>query len=325
MNQIQLATTGRTTSQLGFGCSSVMGAIGRTESLALLEHAFDAGIRHFDVAPMYGYGAAEGCLGEFLARHPGQITVTTKYGIPPPSNPGMMQVARRAIGPLLKLLPGVKKRLQGAAKSVTASAPKAAFSASEALTVLHHSLSELRMERIDIWLLHEAEAGDLTDDGLLRLMQDAVTSGKVGAFGIGSDRGKIPALLTGRPEYCPVLQFEWSVLEKPLGPVQAFTLHHRSLTANFTELNAALRDDARLRERWSSEVNADLRQPGMLAALMLKAALVYNPDSVILVSSRNPGHIRENVRVAGDASLTDPARRLYDVVQREGATVLARS
>ncbi len=274
---------------------------------------------------MYGYGAAEGCLGEFISRHPGEITVTTKYGIPPPSNPGMMQAARRAIGPLLKLLPGVKKRLRGAAKSVTATAPKAAFSAAEARSALDHSLSELRVERIDIWLLHEAEAQNLTDEGLLRLMQDAVTSGKIGAFGAGSGADKIPALLTQRPEYCPVLQFEWSVLDKPLGPVAAFTMHHRALTANFAELNAALRNDTPLRQRWSSEVNADLGQPGMLAALMLKAALVYNPDSVILVSSRNLHHIRENVRVAGDNSLIDPARRLYQMAQSEGATVLARS
>jgi D-threo-aldose 1-dehydrogenase len=51
---IDLATTGRKTTRLGYGCSSLMGAMGRKESLAMLECAFDAGVRHFDVAPMYG-------------------------------------------------------------------------------------------------------------------------------------------------------------------------------------------------------------------------------------------------------------------------------
>ncbi|WP_433964054.1 aldo/keto reductase [Tunturiibacter gelidiferens] len=86
MAQIPLGDTGRTTTRLGFGCSSLMGAMGRRASLAILESAYDAGIRHFDVAPMYGYGEAEGCLGEFLQRHRHQITVTTKYGIPPQKN-----------------------------------------------------------------------------------------------------------------------------------------------------------------------------------------------------------------------------------------------
>ena len=88
MERIDLATTGRTTTRLGYGCSSLMGALGRKESLGLLEAAFDAGVRHFDVAPLYGFGQAESCVGEFLSRHKAEVTVTTKYGIPPAKNPG---------------------------------------------------------------------------------------------------------------------------------------------------------------------------------------------------------------------------------------------
>ncbi len=325
MNHIPLATTGRSISQLGFGCSSLMGANGRKESLALLESAFDAGFRHFDVAPMYGYGAAEGCLGEFLARHKANVTVTTKYGIPPPKNQGVLRAARRAVGPLLKLLPGVKRRLASAANTVIAAEPKPPFTAAAAQASLDHSLAELRTERIDLWLLHEAEAADLTDDDLLRALENSVASGKIGAFGCGSSANKISSLLTHKPQYCPVLQFEWSVLDKPLGPLTAFTLHHRALTANFADLSAALRTNAEACRRWSSEVGFDLAQPGTLSALMLKAALVCNPGSVILVSSRNRHHITENIRVAEDDSLAEPARKLYAVAQREAATVLVRS
>lgn len=328
MKMLPLANTGRRTTQLGYGCSSLMGATGRKESLALLEHAFAAGIRHFDVAPMYGYGAAEGCLGEFLARHPGEITVTTKYGIPPPKNQGLWRTARRAVGPALKLIPGLKKRLAGAANAVTGAEPKAPFTAAAARASLEHSLAELRTGHIDLLLLHEAEAADLQDDSLLGFLHTAVQDGKVGAFGCGSSADKIPALVAQRPEYCPVLQFEWSVLDrdlKPLYPLQPFTLHHRSLTANFADLAAALRSNPERRSRWSAEVGADLAQPGTLAALMLKAALVSNPDSLILVSSRNRHHIDENVRIAGDDSLTEPAHRLRTVAQREGAALLVKA
>jgi aryl-alcohol dehydrogenase-like predicted oxidoreductase len=78
MQTVALGTTGRSTTRLGFGCSSVMGSLNRRDSLRMLASAFDAGIRHFDVAPMYGYGEAEVCLGEFLKHHP----------VPPaPANP----------------------------------------------------------------------------------------------------------------------------------------------------------------------------------------------------------------------------------------------
>ena len=105
MEQIALGTTGRQTTRLGFGCASIMGATNRRDSLKLLETAYDAGIRHFDVAPMYGYGEAESCLGEFLQRHPGQITITTKYGIPPPKKSSLITLGRRIAGPIVKNLP----------------------------------------------------------------------------------------------------------------------------------------------------------------------------------------------------------------------------
>ncbi len=111
METIELGTTGRTTTRLGYGCSSLMGGMNRSESLAALEAAFDAGIRHFDVAPMYGFGEAESCLGEFLGRHRADVTVTTKYGIPPARNQGLIGVARSIARPLVKALPGLKRGL----------------------------------------------------------------------------------------------------------------------------------------------------------------------------------------------------------------------
>ena len=51
METLTLGSTGRVTTRLGFGGSSIMGVLNRAQSLAMLESAFDAGIRHFDTAP----------------------------------------------------------------------------------------------------------------------------------------------------------------------------------------------------------------------------------------------------------------------------------
>ena len=74
-----------------------------------------AGVRHFDVAPMYGYGEAESCLGDFLQKHRGQITITTKYGIAPPKKSAIIKLGRNIAGPVLKQLPSLKHRLAQAA------------------------------------------------------------------------------------------------------------------------------------------------------------------------------------------------------------------
>ena len=323
MQTIALGGSGRETTRLGFGCSSLMGSMGRKESLATLEAAFEAGVRHFDVAPSYGFGEAEGCLGEFVARHPGAVTVTTKYGIPAGDGRSLIAVARGLARPLLKLMPGMKERLRGAARTVETAGPsKAPFTAEAARVSLERSLRGLRVERIDVWLLHEAEAGDLTDDGLLRMMEEAVAAGKIGTFGVGSGAEKIGALLGERAAYCPVVQCEWSVLDELVMPGAAFRIHHRALTENFRALHEALSEDAGRRRRWSEYCGMDVGEAEVLARLMLKASLECNPESVILFSSKRAEHIKNNVAVVDDAGLGEAAMRLYALVRAEAVEIM---
>lgn len=317
MEQIRLASSGRETTRLGYGCSSIMGALGRRESLRLLESAYDAGIRHFDVAPMYGYGEAESCLGELRARHD-DITITTKYGIAPPKRGGMLRTVRRVVGPVLQRVPALKRRLVRTAASIAAPAEKSRFSAEEARTSLENSLRTLQTTFIDVWLLHEAKASDLTDDSLLSFLHEVVAQKKIGAFGVGSESAKLPALLRDRPAYCQVVQHDWSVLDPVEQQGRAFHIHHRALTDRLHTLHSDLTADRERCRRWSQATGHDLARREQLSALMLKAALVLYPNTILLVSSKNPAHIKENVRVAEDASLEAPARRLYDLVQREG-------
>jgi aryl-alcohol dehydrogenase-like predicted oxidoreductase len=317
MQTIPLADTNRQTTRLGFGCGSLMGATGRRESLKLLETAYDAGIRHFDVAPRYGYGEAESCLGEFLQRHRGQVTVTTKYGIAAPKKPAIIKLGRSLAAPILKQLPGLKHRLAQAANSATRNPERPAFTAAQAKASLDRSLLALRTNHIDLWLLHEVTAADLQDDTLLSLLQSEVKKGTIGAFGIGSSTDKIPALLASRPAYCRTLQYEWSILDAPIQLSASFRIHHRALTTNFRGLQTALIKNQPLCQRWSTLTNTDLSNPETLAHLMLKAALLMNPTSIILFASKNPAHIQANVHTAADTSLEFPARQLYNLVQSE--------
>lgn len=318
MDTIELGTTGRRTTRLGFGCSSLMGAMSRRESLAMLDAAYDAGIRHFDVAPMYGFGEAESCLGEFVAMHRADVTITTKFGIAPPKRQGMLSIARSMARPVLRLMPGIKKSmLRVASKTAASPAERPRFTVEEARASLERSLRELNTERLDVWLLHEATVEDLTDERLLPLLEDAVAAGKIGTFGVGSERARAEALMFERPEYCRVVQFEWSVMDGPIRNTSSFRMHHRALTENFRALHSAIASDRGRAARWSDEVGADLSDSGLLAGLMLKGALEQNPNSVILFSSKSPVHIQKNVRTAEDGALTEPARKFYALVQRE--------
>jgi aryl-alcohol dehydrogenase-like predicted oxidoreductase len=69
---------------IGFGCmgmSEFYGATDDDQSLATLEHAFDAGATLFDTADIYGFGHNESLLGRFLRGKRDRIAVATKAGI----------------------------------------------------------------------------------------------------------------------------------------------------------------------------------------------------------------------------------------------------
>jgi len=60
--RLGLGRTGLTVTRLGFGAASIGGlfsAVSDDEAVATIDHAWELGIRTFDVAPLYGYGAAE--------------------------------------------------------------------------------------------------------------------------------------------------------------------------------------------------------------------------------------------------------------------------
>ena len=318
MEHVPLASTGRSTTRLGFGCTALMGSLTRRQSLALLEAAWDAGIRHFDVAPAYGWGEAESCLGEFLNRHSGEITVTTKFGILPPQRPWWLGLGRRLASPVIRRAPGAKQRLARAANAALGKSQKSQISVPEARASLERSRAALRADRIDLWLLHDIAAARLEESALLDFLRESVASGKIGDFGVSHDIAQIAVLWEQQHDYCHVLQFEWSVL-RPVPPFAgSFRIHHRALAHNLAALRAHLEEHPEVCRDWSREVDYDLAAPASLAALMLRGVLAMNPGCIALVSSKNPGHIAANVRAANDPLLEERARRLYALVQREG-------
>lgn len=69
--------------QIGLGCVTFGREIDEAASFALLDHAYERGVRHFDTAAAYGGGASEAILGRWLAsRRPDGVIIATKV-LPP--------------------------------------------------------------------------------------------------------------------------------------------------------------------------------------------------------------------------------------------------
>jgi D-threo-aldose 1-dehydrogenase len=306
---------------LGYGCSQVMGGITRRESIALLETAFDSGIRHFDTAPSYGHGQAESVLGEAFRSRRDQVTITTKFGIRPPRNQSVLGIARRVVLPLVRRLPSVKSRLSREAGRL---AHRARFSPDELRTSIDASLAALNTDYIDVLLLHEATAGDLNDE-LFAQLERSVAAGKIRSFGIGSEAVAAAQIYREERRFCPIMQFEWSIFsgEKPAYP-GSFLITHRSLSSNLAQLLAWLDANPEVARSWSQELGMDVARAPVLSRLMLAAARCANPGGITLVSSRSVHNIRANARLMADNSGLGAGVAFAALAARDAAALMRK-
>ncbi|MGB6307580.1 MAG: aldo/keto reductase [Steroidobacteraceae bacterium] len=187
MEKVAIPNSSVRLSRLGFGCARIFGGREARASARLIEAALRQGITHFDTAPSYG---SEDVLGEVLAGVQ-DITITTKVGIP--RTAGDQSVAKRLVGPLyrstlrplLAQMPRVKSALLRRQSRGTSSLPveKRRLTRNEVLRELDESLRRLRRTAIDVYLIHEPDAIELTDE-LHDVFQSLKRAGNIKAFGL---------------------------------------------------------------------------------------------------------------------------------------------
>jgi aryl-alcohol dehydrogenase-like predicted oxidoreductase/choline dehydrogenase-like flavoprotein len=290
--------------QLGFGCSYLLRpGLNRDRSLRLLEAAYDAGIRHFDTARLYGQGECEVLLGQFLRTKP-DATVTTKFGLEPPN---FCQRIMTAAGRRISSLREPASFIRGDGKAV--------FNAKSARASMERSLRALGREHVELFLLHEPECTDLVHDDLLHFLQDARAAGKIGNFGIGGDFSRVAGLYGTRRAYAPVLQFEHSVFSPKLNIPKAQRIHFRTFSRPAAALAEAFVQDKSTGWWWSEMVGADLQEPEVLCRILLRASLDQEHNALTLFSTSSEEHIYENVLVAQDSNLAEQALRLKRLIQ----------
>ena len=82
--RVAVGRTSLTVTRLGLGGASIGGLfrpVTDRDARTVVEHAWSIGIRSFDVAPLYGYGAAERRMGGALAGRPrDEFVLSTKVG-----------------------------------------------------------------------------------------------------------------------------------------------------------------------------------------------------------------------------------------------------
>ena len=189
VERVPLGQTGLAVTRLGFGGASIGGLFAPVddgEALGTLRHAWDLGIRYFDTAPLYGYGASERRVGAALRDEPRDAFVlSTKVG----------RLVRdpAAIGPHDE----IDRQRQGDTDDAfyVRSGPERLvfdYSADGVRRSLEESLERLGLDRVDVALIHDPDdhwgaAIDGAYPALARLREEGV----IRAVGAGMNQSEM--------------------------------------------------------------------------------------------------------------------------------------
>lgn len=152
--RVPLGRTGLTVTRLGFGGASIGGlfsGVAEDAAIATVRHAWDLGIRSFDTAPLYGYGASERRMGAALRDRPrDDFVLSTKVG--------RLVRDAAAISPAAdidrQVLDGREDAFYVRTKPVRLVFD---YSAEGVRRSLDESLHRLGLDRIDIALIHDSD------------------------------------------------------------------------------------------------------------------------------------------------------------------------
>lgn len=310
--------------RVGFGCAGLMRESSAARRQRVLEAAFEQGIRHYDVARMYGLGEAERELGRFARGRREQLTIATKFGIEASAASGRLA---RFQGPARRLLARYPRlRAQVKRRSDTLHQPHR-YGVATARASLERSLRELGTDYVDLFLLHGPTARDAVDAAELRAYLEAArAAGQIRAWGVAGEReeslqvaralagvvsadapsadapsGGAPSAgapsggapsggATPTPAGATVVQIRDDIFagaapsELGAGAPIAFGVVAAALRRIVAHLDA---DPAR-RARWSQAVGRDCGDVEALAALLLRDALARNGEGVVLIATTRP-------------------------------------
>lgn len=179
----RLGNGGLTFTELGFGAAplgNLYRAISEAEAEAILEAAWAGGVRHFDTAPLYGFGLSETRLNRFLRGKPREeYVISTK------------------VGRLLKVTTPDRRDGIGKWFDVPSRTEVMDYTYDAVMRSLEFSLERLGLDRVDILYAHSLDAFDLGSEARVAEKRDELMASGYRALVELRDQGVIKGFGAG--------------------------------------------------------------------------------------------------------------------------------
>ncbi len=326
MDTVRLAGADVEASCLGFGCASLGSRISPRSARAALEHAFDAGVTWYDVAPAYGAGTAETVLGEFVKGKADQVFVCTKVGLIAPNDTPAKRVARALIRPLAAAAKPVRDAIRSSGVTANRTVP---LTPELVRVSLENSLRRLGIEQVALYALHNARPADMAREDIRRALEDLLAAGKTRAVGVTGADAAAATLKSCSGEVMEHAQHAESVLDRE-GPYRVIQLAQpvsdspeaaliscaarkgmgcvtHSVFGALGQLRSRLLADPALAGRMTEAGFADA------GSLLMARARAVNPHGVVLSSMASNDHLQANLAAIAQPNLAEAQRLLSDL------------
>jgi D-threo-aldose 1-dehydrogenase len=198
--RVALGRTSLKVTRFGLGTAPLAGlfeAVPEDRALEVIERAWEAGIRHFDTAPLYGHGLAELRVGKALRDKPrDEFVLASKVGrllrADAPPEPGQSFRGTPAVNPVFD------------------------FSYDGVMRSVDESMERLQLERIDILHIHDPD--DHYDEalrGAYRALDHLRSEGVITAVGAGMNQAEMLASFAREGNFdCFLLAGRYTLLDQ---------------------------------------------------------------------------------------------------------------
>jgi D-threo-aldose 1-dehydrogenase len=279
------------TPRLAFGCAGLMQSTSSRHRQRLLAEAFEQGIRHFDVARMYGLGAAERELGRFARGRREEIVIATKFGIESSKAAGRLAHWQAPARAVVARVPALRAALRR--RSDVFHQPHR-YDLATLRASLDTSLKELGTDYVDVFFIHDPAPDDILDMVELgNALEELRRAGRVRAWGLAGELE--PCIrLSSRVSAPTLLQIRDDIFDQGLSraPRARRMITFGVLSGALKRILAHVTSSAQRRSMWTRAVGEDCGCPEVVASLLLQDALERNRSGTVLFSTTRAERIR---------------------------------
>lgn len=302
--RVPLGKTPLSVTLLGLGSAPLGGLLSPVAdetAHAVVQHAYDLGLRFYDTAPLYGYGSAERRLGHVLARQPRDgFVLATKVGrlIRPPESAG----------------PGLDAGGAGQFLGAPPLVPVFDFSYDGVMRSFEESLERLGLDRIDVLHIHDPDDYyEQALSGAYRALDRLRSEGTIKALGAGMNQAEMLARFAREADFdCFLVAGRYTLLDQAALPellpiceqkgiaIIIGGVYNSGILANLDDPARATFNYQPAEQRWiekARRIRAVCERHGVpLQAAALQFPLGHPAVATVLTGARTVEELDQNVQ-----------------------------